>query len=225
MVDRERLVADLKAGDGNPWSLPIMDRSSRLVGTLRPITYELASDANVVDALYRWRQAHMQAFLTRFTPSPTSTRKYLVSHSLPDSQRVLFLIDDLTGKHVGHVGLCNITAGSVEVDNVIRGEAVGTPDFIVDAQKALLRWTFSELDVPLAYLNVLGGNLPAIRCYTKIGFVTTTTTPLTREEIHGGHRLVPSSEAATGPSEGLLVRMELTRESFNKDFPVRRRIR
>jgi RimJ/RimL family protein N-acetyltransferase len=176
----------------------------------------LAGDASVLDALYRWRLAHMQAFLTRFTPSLDSTSKYLLSYSLPDSKRVLFLIDDLTGRHVGHIGLCNITPASIELDNVVRGESVNIPSFMVSAQKTLLSWAFSQLDVPLAYLNVLEDNKRAIRSYSKTGFVARTSTPLGREEIEGGHRLVPLSGPVSGTPAGFLVRMELARESFDE---------
>jgi RimJ/RimL family protein N-acetyltransferase len=218
MIDRESVVAGLKSAASSAWFLPIVHSSTGLIGVLRPITYELAGDASVLDALYRWRQAHMQAFLTRFTPSLDSTSKYLLSYSLPDSKRILFLIDDLTGRHVGHIGLCNITAASVELDNVVRGEPVDIPTFMVSAQTALLRWVFSQLDVPLAYLNVLQDNKRAIRSYSKTGFVPKARMPLGREETEGGHRLVPLSESVRGAPVGFLVRMELARESFGKEF-------
>jgi hypothetical protein len=159
----------------------------------------------------------MEAFLTRFAPSLDSTSRYLLSYSLPDRKRVLFLIDDLTGRHVGHIGLCNIAPTGFEIDNVVRGEPVDAPSFMVSAQKALLSWAFSHLDIPLAYLNVLEENKRAIRAYSKIGFMARTSTPLGREEIEGGHRLVPLSGPVSGRPAGFLLRMELSREAFDKD--------
>jgi RimJ/RimL family protein N-acetyltransferase len=156
----------------------------------------------------------MRSFLTVFEPTLEKTRNYLTAFSLPDDARILFLLVSRENRYVGHIGLCNIAADGGEIDNVIRGEPVDSPGFMVCAHEALLCWAFASLDLPSAYLNVLADNVRAIQTYEKVGFRAIERTPLLREEHEGGYRLRPisaSSDDATGP---MLIRMEILRDSF-----------
>ena len=194
--EQARVVAALKSGAPREFSIPIISNDTGNRGFLTPITHELAEDPNVVASLYRWRQAHMRSFLTVFTPTLAKTREYLSAFSLPDPARVLFLVANPEGSYVGHIGLCNIAADAAEIDNVIRGEPVDVPGFMVCAHKALLRWAFTTLDLATAYLNVLGDNKPAIRTYEKVGLRAVGSTPLRCEEHDGGYRLIPCQTPA-----------------------------
>jgi RimJ/RimL family protein N-acetyltransferase len=194
--------------------IPVWSVHGSTAGHLIPVTEERAQDPAIIDALFRWRKAHMAAFLTVFTPTPDKTRDYLTAFSLPDPGRILFLLADRAGRHVGHIGLCNITAADAEIDNVIRGEAVDTPDFMVRAHEALLRFAFVELGIASAYLNVLADNTRAIRTYRKVGFRAAGTTPLTREERDDGYRLRPAEKPQPNVRLPMLVRMEMARAAF-----------
>jgi len=211
--EQAQLVADLKAGILNV-SIPIISRADNEIGNLAPVTRQLAEDPSVIDAVYRWRRAHMTAFLTVFTPTLEKTRTYLTRFSLADTARVLFLVADTDKRRVGHIGLCNIAANGAEIDNVIRGESVALPDFMVCAHVALLHWAFRTLRIPLAYLNVLSNNSRAIRTYQTVGLRSIHHVPLTREKIEGGgYRLLPAT-APDDSTELTLVRMEISREAF-----------
>ena len=208
--EQARIVANLKSGLSE-FSIPILSAQTSVTGFLIPITHRLAEDRAIVDALFRWRRAHMKAFLTVFTPTLEKTQNYLTDFSLPDPARILFLAADRASRHVGHIGLCNITADGAEIDNVVRGESVDNPDFMVHAHSALLRWAFSVLDIPLAYLNVLAHNERALRTYRKVGFREVARTRLVREEQDDGYRLRPASISNRDAAVATLARMEIVR--------------
>jgi RimJ/RimL family protein N-acetyltransferase len=210
--EQARIVAELKSGRPE-FSLAIFSSEARVVGFLVPVTYRNAEEPGIVDALFRWRRAHMEAFLTIFTPSREKTRSYLTDFSLPDPARILFLAASRENRLIGHIGLCNIASDSVEIDNVLRGETVDCPGFMEQAHVALLGWVFSVLDVPLAYLNVLAHNARALRAYRKIGFKETARTPLIREVRQDGYRLRPPGPADASAAVATLVRMEIAPNS------------
>lgn len=185
----------------------VRDDEGRAVGVLSPITDALAADAAVVDSLYRWRAAAMRGFLTVFAPTPEKTRAYLHKIALADPTRILFLVRDLEGRPIGNIGLCNVAPGEAEVDNVVRGERVPVPGFMIHVQRALVDWASSALGSRRVYLNVLSDNPRAIESYRRAGYVETGRTPLAREDTADGYRLTPMPGAAL--NEPTLVRMEL----------------
>jgi len=212
-AEQARIVASLKSGSPPEVRITIASAEEAVAGFLTPITHQLAEDPEIIDALFRWRRSHMRSFLTVFDPTLEKTRNYLTAFSLPDHARILFLVTNRENRYVGHIGLCNIASDGGEIDNVIRGEPVGIPGFMVCAHQALLRWAFRNLEFPLAYLKVLDDNTRAIRTYEKVGFRAVGWTSLVREEHVGGYRLKPisGSSGGTGP---VLVRMEVLRDSF-----------
>jgi RimJ/RimL family protein N-acetyltransferase len=213
-AEQARIVASLKSGSLPDMSIPIASAEGAAAGFLTPITYRLAEDAAIIDALFRWRRSHMKSFLTVFNPTLEKTRNYLTAFSLPDAARILFLVVNRESRFVGHIGLCNIAPDGGEIDNVIRGEPVDMPGFMVCAHTALLGWAFPSLDLPLAYLNVLADNTRAIQTYEKIGFRAIGRTPLLREEHEGGYRLRPMSASCGNGTGPMLIRMEILRDSF-----------
>src|SRR5215213_626948 len=129
--NQARIVAHLKIAPSLDEPIPVISAELDVVGTLTPITRQLAADESVVDALYRWRARHMASFLTVFLPTREKTRSYLTGFSLADPARILFLVRDRHDRKVGHIGLCNISPSGAEIDNVIRGETVDVPNFMV----------------------------------------------------------------------------------------------
>lgn len=201
------IIQRFKRGEAASTITVFADDGAR-VGTLRPITAEMAVQHDLIKSLCRWRDGAMQSFLTVFIPSVEKTQAYLTRFSLPDPARILFLIENAAGEPVGNIGLCNVTTQDAELDNVVRGQKVDVPGFMRLVQLALVRWAMETLGVERVYLNVLGNNERAIASYKAVGFVDAGKQLLTREEIEGGYRLVSAVSGARVDAE--LVRMEIS---------------
>jgi RimJ/RimL family protein N-acetyltransferase len=174
-----------------------------------PVTNALAASPEIIEHLFRWRQVHMESFVTVFTPWIEKTRHYLSSFSLPDPARALFMLCDRNHRFVGHIGLCGITPLTAEIDNVIRGEPPPAPKFMASALLTVLRWTFKELDIPSANLHVLSNNRRAIELYRIVGFIETSRAATVREATPDGYRLIPATSGVAGAAGPDLISMTI----------------
>lgn len=203
------LIARLKApGETADGPIDIRGADDEVIARLVVIDQARAADPEVVQSLFRWRAASMTGFLTVFEPTIEKTRGYLEKLVLTDPARILFLILDPNGRPVGNIGLCNVTAADAEVDNIVRGERVETPNFMARVQAGLIAWARERLGVARVYLNVLSDNERAVNSYLKAGYVETGRTPLVREAIEGGYRLVPTPGGGD-PAEPVLIQMRI----------------
>lgn len=160
---------------GPPSRLPIVDRSGAHVGALRLLDYSLAADDGVVSCLAEWRRRYMKFFLTHFQPSVDRTRHWLLNTVLPAEDRLFFLIETEPNSFVGNFGLANVSASSAELDNLIRGQRGGGPEFIYLAECAMLWWLFSDAPRASVDLHVFSTNSMTIRLHTSVGFEKTTS--------------------------------------------------
>jgi RimJ/RimL family protein N-acetyltransferase len=203
------VVAQLKLRpDSRSDCVPVLDSTGCVIGRLKPFNEAMARDADLAADLCRWRENAMTSFLTVFPPSVAATQSYLQGLMLQDPHRILFLIEAAAGERIGNVGLCNLTPGDVELDNVLRGEDAPVPGFMPAVQATLARWVGEILGCSSIYLNVIGSNVRAIRAYERAGFERTGTTPLRREPMAGAaYKLTPCAADAPGRCAEL-VRME-----------------
>jgi RimJ/RimL family protein N-acetyltransferase len=203
------LVARLKrSSDDADAVVDVRGADGEIIARLVAINQDRAAHPAVVESLFRWRAAAMTGFLTVFEPTLEKTRGYLEKLVLVDPARILFLILDPAGRPVGNIGLCNITADEAEVDNIVRGERVETANFMAQVQAGLIAWAHRRLGVSRVYLNVLSDNERAVNSYLKAGYVETGRTPLTREPIEGGYRLVPTPGGGD-PAQPQLIQMRI----------------
>ena len=205
------LISELKSGSGG---ITVRLQDGSCIGLLLPVTLEAAQNDAIVRTLYRWRSAHLFSFLTAFTTSPESMKNYLLSISLPDPARILFLVKDANSALVGNIGLCNVSAVDAELDNVVRGERASPKEIMAHAQRTLLDWAFRVLEISRIYLHVLTDNARAIRAYENVGFSKVRYIPLTRKENADGYKLVPISANSSERQHAELVRMEISKATF-----------
>src|SRR5271166_2449863 len=183
------LVAALKAGERRA-EIPVLSPVGEVLGTIEPITHDLAAECPLHETLSRWRAENMAAFLTVFQSTPKKTAAFLARVSLPAPSRLLCLLRNAAGTPVGNIGLCNIAEGSAELDNVLRGVQAGAPGFMRRATSAFLDWSFGALDLREIYLQVLEDNAHAIRLYEAVGFQRGERLPLWRRETVEGNDLL-----------------------------------
>jgi RimJ/RimL family protein N-acetyltransferase len=117
-------------------------------------------------------------------PLPTldSESQRLEAH-LRDSHRRSWIIEDLTGRAIGNVGLAGIDDVHLRAELFI---SIGEKDhwsggYGTDAVRLVLRFAFEELALKRVWLIADADNPRAIRCYEKCGFQ--------HEGVLRGHRL------------------------------------
>ena len=146
---------------------------------LRPVsTRQDVLDPDDVARLTAWRNRFVRAFLTEFEASIPQTERWLVTTVGPADTRIIFMVDDAAGRTLATMGVAAIdwTAGTFEVDGVVRGEA-GQPGLMGDALRTLIGWAQSQLGLPEAHVRVLSDN-SAQDFYRRVGFREVRRVPL-----------------------------------------------
>lgn len=146
---------------------------------LRPVTsHSNLLDLDDVKCLTVWRNRHVHSFLTEFESTDEQTAKWLTQIVHPDDTRILFIIEDLSSKPVGCMGIANIDwkKSFVEADAIISDGS--TPRGLMSvALRTVLRWARGQLGLRNISVRVLSDN-PALIFYKKVGFVEVKRVPL-----------------------------------------------
>ena len=192
------LVRSLKATDRSEAggkTISFKNTNGLVVGTLVPVDGRLINDQSLLVAFTSWRKEFKHNFLTQFEPTVARTKKWLSEVVLKDDARVLFTIFDGDGKAVGHCGVCNIAEHQAELDNVLRGEKAGAPNFMFHAVTAVLSWLYQTLGVDRVVLHVFSNNEKAINLYKKLGFAETRRFNLSKIQDGEDVRYLVSSQS------------------------------
>ena len=209
----EELVRGIVQSDAG-LILEIVGPSGDPVGSLVAITRSRAEDLELAAQFARWRNAAGKWFLTQFTATAERTRLWLSEIVTADPTRILFLMCDSDARHVGHIGLTNISTEKAELDNLIRGEMTGHPRLVEYAERTLLRWAFDSLGVQAVICNNLATNAMVLRLHQALGFRRTARIPLTRRVIAEEIVLEPGEPGAASPDDLYIQQMVVPRNAF-----------
>lgn len=177
---------------------------------LRPLATEAGRQVpEDVARLTEWRNANVGAFLTQFTATPARTSAWLASAIASDDCRILFMIDDRSGRTVGYMGLAYIDwdASYGEADSIVKGLPT-EKGLATQAIETLIGWARGSLGLANIGVRVRSDN-PAIEFYRRVGFVELRRTPLVSSEHDGGISWRESDNG--GPAPIHLVHMRHTR--------------
>jgi RimJ/RimL family protein N-acetyltransferase len=216
-----RHMKGLSSGDAGG-NIPIINSERAQIGELSAIDRDRIADPATAELLTRWRQQSMQFFLTQFHATSERTAAWFANVVLPDSTRLLFFVLDESGKPLGTLGLCGITANSAEIDNVNRGDQGGHKRLMHFALASLIHWLYSALGVREIYLRVLSFNSRAIALYDTIGFRQTDAAPLVKRQTVDTLVYQVADQGAAGQAEPVdfeLITMALDREDFYRRHP------
>lgn len=146
---------------------------------LRPIaTVAGATDPTDVRLLSEWRNRHVASFLTEFVSHDERTAGWLSGPVHDNGGKILFMLDDLNGERLGHLGLGFIDwdAGYGEADAIVSG-GTSPPGLMKLALQTLLAWAQDQLGLTELAVRVRSDN-PAVAFYEKVGFREFQRVPL-----------------------------------------------
>jgi len=191
--------------------IPIFDKDEVTVGYLRPVTADfMTTMVGCVELLDRWRMENPTLSPSRFPITHERTARWVTNSIIENGKRILFMIQNLDGKYIGHMGFTNISAEqeSAEVDMVVRGEKEINPGMMGHAMAALIRWGKQDLRLKEIYLAVLPYNKHGIMFYQRCGFKEAGIIPLIKVEADGEISWTRCEESSCVP-EHYFLRMEL----------------
>jgi perosamine synthetase len=179
-------------------------------GALVPVCELHTDDDALIARLSRWRSKNAFAFPTRFPVTDEGTRRWLRNALLDVDDRILFLVCERHGHPVGHLGFAAAATGdgSMEVDNVVRGERGVQPGLMSAALAGLVDWA-EEMFLPTRiHLRVFADNTHAIDFYRRNGFVAMGTAPLRRHVDGDRESFAPLAPGDTAPADAANLEME-----------------
>lgn len=195
-------------------SIDIENDQSEIIGFLVPVGTWVLDDFQTVESIQHWRQRAMKNYLIQFESNYQRTWDYLQQKAILDDSRILFMIAEIDGNFLGHVGLCNISNDSAELDNLMRGYSGGAIDLMKQAEKALLKWAFLKLQMSWVSLRVLSFNILAIEIHKQLGFDLAEQFPLRMEIKNGDRTLLLCDRDLANLNYSLFV-MVLTHAKFS----------
>ena len=169
-------------------------------GLLLPVCELHADDEELIALLGAWRTAATSAFPTQFPVTDEGTRRWLRAGVLDKPDRLLFLVLDRHGRRVGHIGYASALNDqrTLEIDNVVRGQAGASPGIMSDALATLIEWARRALGPAEVFLRVFDDNEGAVAFYERGGFARDRIIPLRRQEDGETVSFVEAGEGEEG---------------------------
>lgn len=174
--------------------LPILDAEMETIGYLHPITADFKSTiTDCVELLDRWREENPTLSAARFPITHERTEKWITETIIRNDRRIVFMIQALDGRYIGHMGLKEICIeqSSALIDMVVRGVKEIMPGLMGYAMEALVRWGKQELGLEHISVMVLWDNPKGIRFYSRCGFKEEETIPLKKIETENEVNWIP----------------------------------
>ena len=164
---------------GTPLAVP--DAAGAGVALL-PFTRDQLANLDLMALLAAWRQAAIAGFTRVFTVTVDGTLAWSRNQLIERPDRISFLLREPGGRLVGHVGLSSFdfSAGTCEIDNIVRGEPSAARGVMQEAVAGLLKWTYRALAPGEIRLRTLNGNVRALALYHRLGFEPFALHPLAR---------------------------------------------
>ena len=196
-------------------SLPLVSPETGLqIGSLVTLNVDRLS-SDFCAKYFKWREYSANMFLTKFDNSPEKVRDWFQNKVLPEKSRGVFLINDIYGDTIGVCGFCNLKENEVELDTMMRGESVGSPDLMWLAQRALIWWLLDNFQITKIFGKVLSKNFIVRHFHKQFGFSEYRRRPLKLLINDFGSEYVLSNEYKNMDEE--LIEMALYRDDYKSD--------
>jgi RimJ/RimL family protein N-acetyltransferase len=211
------ILQNLKRGEREPRAAGVIliEEGGKTLGTLRVITSQDVKNDALVAALAAWREKHSWWFPAQFKVTVAGTREWLQKGVIEHKDRLLFLLQDESGKPIGHMGFYrfDFARKKCEADNIVRGEE-SHPGIMTLALRRLLAWGMQSLKLQGFSLQTYDDNEKAIALYERCGFARGNRIGLISKEDGERVEWVPSSQGQQPQRFNLL--MEWSAKGFSE---------
>lgn len=206
---------------GFDMEIPVINAQNAKIGLLKPINRHHADDAEIVSSLTNWRRRFKRFFFTQFEATDERTRAWLNDVVIKDDTRILFLIMDEADRPTGHLGACNITADSAELDNFIRGQRGGDPKLMLLSGLSLIGWIYGALNIKKISARVIANNFRTLSVYEEAAcFERSEPSDPVREQADNGDCADPEGGNVQASREEVgYVKMTLDMQKFLSIYP------
>lgn len=189
-------------------------------GRLRPVTRDSIDSPEEMRLLSVWREKVLYWFPATFKVTEEGTKKWAENGLYKLKDRILFYVDDASGRPRGHVGLYrfNYKEKFCELDNIVKGEDNAPKGIMTQACNTLLKWAFETAGIETAYLGVASDNERAIKLYERLGFREIKRIPLMKIQEAGGTRWIEAIGNAYYEVKRYNVTMKITKGEWGKKW-------
>lgn len=218
-ANQKNLLLAIKSGSLAPETFDLVIREDhKSLARLVPVVADMADDTTIVSDLMSWRKDHMAMFATQFPVSSDRTAGYIRDVAGAGDDRILFLVELMDGKRLGHFGLCNINKESAELDNLIRGVEGGAVGLFAQVELALLDIAFRLLGVNKVFARVLSFNRAVVGMHRMLGLKVVSKTPVVPVK-KGSDIIYETVETHEGEkAEDTMVLLSIDQESYFKKY-------
>ena len=160
------------------YSIPLVEKGIKH-GVLRPIPVQLINNAEKdVYLQTKWRNLHKDTFFVDpFIANEIRTLDWLNNTYFRNDDRIIFMIEDIDGKAIGHLGFENFDYinKSAEYGRLMRGdisrhENLNKVNLIKLAQVAIIGWGFNKLKLKSIHGSLFANNWMVRRLHDYCGF-------------------------------------------------------
>lgn len=184
-----------------------------LIGLLRPLARGHYSNYDV-ELLAEWRKREEDWFPALFPVTHEGTRRWLEEKIIPDPDGILFMVEDVTRRPVGHVGLSNCAPSdhwpmSCEIGYLLRGDPNAPRGIMTMAYQSLMDWAEESLGIEVFTARVFSHNVKSLNLHYATGFRAVEAVPMYRNLLPEEQRVewyhVPSYSGAPAERWELLL--------------------
>lgn len=166
--------------------IPILNNENKIVGLLKPITLDYKQMyPECVRLISKWRRENPSLSNSIFEVTDDRTEQWIDRLILDRKDRLFFFIDELDGKHIGHIAFSSFDYENqtAEIDAVLRGEKGNVDGIMTFTIRAMIRWLRENVELRYIQLRVNDDNKRAINLYHRCGFKEVSRIPLYRREL------------------------------------------
>lgn len=207
--------------------IPVYDNENKICAFLRPITKDYKTTMpGCVSLLSKWRRENPTISTGTFEVADTRTEKWLENHVLGRDDRIIFMIVDLKGANIGHIGYASFDYENkkCEVDSVLRGVKGIYPGMMTFAMNSLLYWGISCLKLEHIRLKVFSDNTGAVKFYELCGFFFIRNIPLYKVILPEEEKWDIAPDNYTGTIDKYYTEMAIDVDNLKRKFNLDREL-